>query len=931
MRPAPELEVRLLGPFQALAGSRPVPVPAGRQRTLLAVLAMSAGRGVSTDRLVTAVWGERLPADGRRSIQTYLARLRAILGTGTITKEPTGYALRADPDQVDALRLIQLLDAARADPVRERECLLEALSLWRGTPFDGLRCDWLDQTETPRLVERYLTAIERRIDLDLAGGRHAELPAQLRELTAQHPLRESLWVRLLVVLDRCGRQAEALEQYETIRTHLADTLGADPGPELRRLHVDLLTGRAATPARPAAPPAAPAVVPRQLPADLDAFAGREAALKALHDLLPDGAGRLGGPVVISAIGGTAGIGKTTLAVHWAHQVADRFPDGQLYVNLRGFHPSGSAVTPAEAVRGFLDGLGVPPHRIPPDLDAQTARYRSLLAGRRMLVLLDNAHDADQVRPLLPGSPTCLVLVTSRDQLTGLIATGAARPVLLDLLPIEQARDLLANRLGGDRLAAEPEATDEIITRCARLPLTLALAAARATTRPTLALGTLAAQLRDASALDVLTAGDPGTDPRAVFSWSYQALGADAARLFRMLGLHPGPDISTPAVASLAGQPEPQVTRLLGELCRAHLLAAPAPHRYAFHDLLRAYAGELAHAHDAEPERHAALGRLLDHYLHTAHAAALLLHPRRESVRLPPRRAAVKREEFRDRREALDWFAAERTGLVAAVGLAAGAGFDTHASQLAWSLSDFLEEQGHWADWEATQRGALAAGIHLDSRSAQALAHRALGRVFIRRGRFDDAYTHLGRALDLYGELGDLAGQARTCRTIAYAHDLQGRYAEALPYQQQAHDLFRAAGDRVGQAFSLNGLGWCHAHLGDHRRSLTLCERALAIQQEIGDPHGQADTWDSIGYAHHHLGNFPQAIDGYQRALDLFRDLGNRYLEAETLTRLGDTHAATGDAGAARTAWWGALPILDGLDHPDADRVRARLRDLGQER
>jgi DNA-binding SARP family transcriptional activator len=552
------LTVRVLGPLEVWVGGRRVGLTSGRLRTVLAVLAMAAGGPVSVERLGVALWGEDAPGSARRVVQTYLARLRAALGAGVVGTGPAGYSLRVEPDQVDAVWFVQQLDLAGGAPDRsvERGLLDRALALWRGDPFEGVASAWLEQFEAPRLQERYLAAVERRADLDLAAGRAGQLVPRLRELAAQHPLRETLWARLLRALGQSGRQAEALERYEAIRSHLAEELGSDPGAPLRQIYADLLAGQPppADTDPVVAGPASPAgsVVPRQLPADIVGFAGRAAALKALHDLVPDGEAATASAVVISAIAGTAGVGKTALAVHWAHQVADRFPAGQLYVNLRGFGPSGRTMEPAEAVRGFLDALGVPRQRIPPEFEAQVGLYRSLLADKRMLILLDNARDADQVRPLIPGTPGCLVVVTSRNQLTGLVASETARPLLLDLLDLDEARQLLAGRLGTDRITTEPDAADEIIHRCARLPLALAIVAAHAATRPEWPLAAAAGQLRDAQAgLDAFTGADPATNIRAVFSWSYQSLTPAAATLFRQLGLHPGPDLTTPAAASLA--------------------------------------------------------------------------------------------------------------------------------------------------------------------------------------------------------------------------------------------------------------------------------------------------------------------------------------------------------------------------------------------
>jgi hypothetical protein len=440
-------------------------------------------------------------------------------------------------------------------------------------------------------------------------------------------------------------------------------------------------------------------------------------------------------VVISAIDGTAGIGKTALAVHWAHRVAGQFPDGQLYVNLRGFDPDGPVLTPDKAIRGFLDALQVDPHRVPSTLDAQAALFRSLLTGRRMLIVLDNARDSDQVRHLLPGTRGCLVLVTSRNLLTGLLATHGAHPLTLDLLSDGEARDLLIQRLGAARVTAEPEAVDQLVATCARLPLALAIVAARAQ-RTGFALAALAAELRDAGhGLDALDTGDPASQVRAVFSWSYTTLSAPAARLFRLLGLHPGPDIDAAAAAGLTARPLPETRRLLTELTRVNLLTEHLPGRYTFHDLLRAYATEQTHAVDTDHQRRAATTRLLDHYLHTSNMAERLLNPTKEAVDLLPAQPGVTPHQLADRQQALDWFTIERPVLLAAVEHAAATGLDTHAWQLPWTMWTFLNRQGHWHDWAAAGRVAVAAAKRVADLPTQARAHRALA----------DAYTPMGRS------------------------------------------------------------------------------------------------------------------------------------------------------------------------------------------
>jgi tetratricopeptide (TPR) repeat protein len=668
-------------------------------------------------------------------------------------------------------------------------------------------------------------------------------------------------------------------------------------------------------------------VPQQLPAAVVHFAGRAGELAMLTGLLRSRAEH-GGTVVISAIGGTAGVGKTALAIYWAHQVADRFPDGQLYVNLRGFDPSGQVMAPAEAVRRFLDALQVPPERIPVDLDAQAALYRSQLAGKRMLVVLDNARDAEQVRPLLPGASSCLVVVTSRNQLTGLIAAEDAHPITLDLLTAAEAGELLSRRIGSDRTVAEPQAVQEIITRCARLPLTLAIVAARAASHPHFPLHTLAAELREAGdRLDAFAGDDPYSDVRAVFSWSYHALTPEAARLFRLLGLHPGPDLSIPAAASLAGLPSPQVRPMLTELARANLIVEHTQGRYTFHDLLRVYAAGLTHTTDPDPQRHAATHRVLDHYLHTAYTAERLLQPGRDPFALTSPQPGAIPEHPADYDQALAWFTTEHAVLLTAVEHAAATWFDAHTWQLAWTLVTYLDRRGHWHDLAATGRAAVAAAYRLADLTAQARAHHNLAAAYTRLGSFDDAHTHLRHALDLYGQVGDLVGQAHTHNGLAHLWGRRGRHVEALQHARQALDLYTAAGHKNGQARALDGVGWFHALLGDHRQALTCCQQALTLLQELDDRVGQASAWGSLGYAQHHLGHHTQAITSYHHALDRFRDLGDRYYEAAVLTHLGDTHHAADQLDQAHTAWTTALDILEDLDHLDAEKVRAKLHEL----
>jgi tetratricopeptide (TPR) repeat protein/transcriptional regulator with XRE-family HTH domain len=668
-----------------------------------------------------------------------------------------------------------------------------------------------------------------------------------------------------------------------------------------------------------------ATVPRQLPAAVTDFTGRAAELDLLTRTLDEADGSAPGTVVISAIGGTAGVGKTTLALHWAHGVAHRFGDGQLYVNLRGFDPSGTPASPTEVIRGFLDALDVPPGKIPPRPEAQAALYRSLVADRKILIVLDNARDGQQVRPLLPPSPGSLVLVTSRSQLTGLAAADGARLLSLDVLPHAEAVQLLTARIGATRAAAEPAAVAEIATRCACLPLAMAVAAARAVARPGFPLSALAAELRDnAGRLEALDSGDPSASVRAVFSWSYQQLSTESARMFRLLGLHPGPAISVPAAASLAARDEPAARRLLSELTRAHLIAEHVPGRYAFHDLLRAYAVSQATDSDSDPDRTAAVSRLLDHYLHTTALASTLLYPGREPVALTPPSADAVYERPADYRRALAWFDAERHVLIAAVSLADSAGRDVHTWQLAWAMKPFMEIRGHHHEYAALQRIALMATARLGDIAGEAMCSRLLATALTNVGDYDQALGYCTTSLELCQRLGNEIGEAKAYQDLCSLAGRQGHYAEALGYTEQALRLFRVAGNKSGEAASLSGAGWCHACLGHYEQADAYSRQALTLCAEVGHRFLEGSTWNCLGFTEHSRGNLAAAADCYQRALTIFREMGDRRSEADVLIRSGDTCHVAGELPQARDAWQQALTILEDIEHPDADTVRAKL-------
>jgi DNA-binding SARP family transcriptional activator len=935
---------RLVGALEVRHDGVPVPVAAAKQRVLIAVLALAAGEPVTVERLIACLWGDQPPLTARNTLQNYVLRLRRTLAVdaepGPLVSSPAGYRLDVDTDTVDVHRFRSLLRSAQStaltgDLASAAALLDEALGLWRGEPLADVPSEVLHREVVPGLVEQRLAALEQRIDLDLDLGRHRELVTELVALTTEHPLRERIWAQLMLALYRSGRPAEALDAYRQAGKVLAEELGIDPGPELHTLHQAVLTNdatltitdRTPEPTRQRSP--APRVVPAQLPAPSRHFVGRATEVRRLDAQLE--AASDAPLMVISAIGGAAGIGKTALALHWAHQHADRFPDGQLYVNLRGFDPTGTPLPPMTAVRGFLTALGVPAQGVPADPDEQVALYRTQLAGRRMLVVLDNARDAEQVRPLLPGAPGCLVLITSRDQLAGLIALDGAVPLTLDLLTKDEANDLLLRRLGQDRITREQAEVDELIEACARLPLALNIAAAHAALYPNRPLATFVDELRNTHPrLDALTTGEATADVRTVFSWSYQALTPATARVFRLLGLHPGPDISLPATASLAGH-DPDTTRhALDELTRAHLITEHSPGRYTLHDLLRAYAAEQANTHDDDTERQAALRRVLDFYTHTAGAAEHLLTPHRAPLRLDPPAPGVLPQPLPDLPAALAWLDAEHPVLLAAQQTAVARAWHLIVWQLACSMTTFHIRRGRRHDQVAAWQAALDATAHLADPGAGMFAHRRLGSAVAELGRHNEGIAHLHRGLALAEEHHDLDQQAETHHILTWAWEQQRDYRKALEHATRTLNLCRALGQPVREAEALNQMGWHLAQLGDFDTAHTHCQAALTIQRGHHDPAGEASTLDSLGYIAYHSGHHQQAVKYCQEALAVLMPLGDVFHAADALDTLGHPHAALGEYEQAREAWRKALELYrqQGRDKA-ADRVQHQLDALDE--
>jgi DNA-binding SARP family transcriptional activator/tetratricopeptide (TPR) repeat protein len=925
---------RVLGPVEVTADGRTLPINRPQQRGVLAYLLLHACATVSAGELIDAMWAETPPATARTQIHGYVSHirqaLRAIGSESRLTSRSGTYRINVEHDELDVavftgqLAAARTLNAAGATAVAVDK-FRAALALWQGTALTGAAGAYVTAA-VAGLEEQLVTTHEELAAIELASGSATPVVARLGPLLAKHPLRERLAAQLMCALANSGRQADALRLYEQTRQRLADELGVDPGTDLVDAHLRILRQADRSSTSPAADVRTPPA-PAQLPPSIAAFAGRERALADLDRLSEGLTGSWPAAPAIVAVVGSAGVGKTALVVHWAHRVRDRFPAGQLYVDLRGFDAAEQVMTPTAVVCGFLQALGVSPERIPADVDAQTGLYRTLVDGKRLLVVLDNARDADQVRPLLPGTSTAVVVVTSRDQLTGLVAVEGAHPLHLDLMPATEARALLARRLGTRRSAAEPAAVDTIIAACAGLPLALGIAAARIQ-QTRFPLAAIAAELTHLEGrLDALDTGDLTSQIRAVFSWSYEAVSPSSARLFRLVGLHPGPELSITAAMSLAGQPRPVVRRLLVELCHANLLTETSPNRYTCHDLLRAYAAELAHRIDHDNERRSATTRILDHYLHTAYAGDQILDPWRDPIALSlgPPAPDTQPECLTDQQRVTGWFDTERLALIAALRHAAESGFDAHAWQLAWSLDTLLFRRGHWHDRAAAWRAATHAARRLGNPIAEAYACRFVADADIYFGDYDDAERQLTQAYNLYLRSNHQLGLGRTERQRGILRWRQGRTDEALQHIRQALALFDAAGYQYGVAAAINAIGQYHGQLGDHTTALSECARALALFQQLDHMIGQAISWDGLGYAHQHLGHHTEAARCYEQALALFRKLGDRYHEATMLNHLGDTHHATGDISAAHHAWKPALDILTSLDHPDADNLRGKLR------
>ncbi|MFI7062649.1 BTAD domain-containing putative transcriptional regulator [Kribbella sp. NPDC050124] len=903
-----ELRFRLLGTVEVgTAAGDAVPLPSHRPAVLLAALLLRLNRTVRAEDLVEVLWDDDdLPDSPRSALQIYVSRLRAALGDTSrtmITTGDGGYALHADPAQLDleTFRSSVRRATVATDPAGRVALLTEGLALWRGEPLAGLDTSALTREMIPRLVEEHLQAQELAFDARLALGDAAAVIPQLTELVERHPTRERFWAQLMRAHHASGRQALALSTYAEVSRRLREILGVGPGPELQQVHAELLQ----------ATDAESMVVPRQLPSAVRGFAGRTEHLEQLNRLLPG--------AHLGLIIGAAGVGKTSLAIHWARQVADTFPDGILYADLLGFSPATEPADPLTVVPRFLAGLGIPADRLPIAEDAQIALYRSLLAERSVLVVLDNARNADQVRPLAATGSNCLTLVTSRNELAGLVATDQAEPIQLDVLDPAQSRQLLAARVGEPRLREDAQSTEALIAHCAGLPLALSLLGAQIALRPRRELDSFVEALSQAP-LDALATTD-GIDVRTIFSSSYRQLRPELARMFRLLSQHPGAEITVGAGAALAGVPIREARGMLAVLVANHQLVELGPDRYALHDLLRTYARELC----GEQEADEAFERLLGYLVHTGSAAALLLAPRRDPVELPGLDPGVEVVLPATREEAFRWFDSEQPNSLAVLRAAVGRA-DGLLWLYVWAIADYLDFRGRPGYMESEVL-ALDAAVRLGDLRKQAQSRRDLARGHMALRQWDDAIRQHELALGIAEELGDDAGVAHGSLSRARVLSRMGEHRQAIERTMRALRIYERTGHVDARANALNNLGWYYGQLGEFDTAVDYAQQALKLYQEQDSEYGRAVVSDTMAYALAGSGRLGEAITSYATAVDILRNQGRRHETAECLMSMAEVQKQADRVEDAAMSWTEALGILEALEHPDADVVRQALAEL----
>jgi DNA-binding SARP family transcriptional activator len=879
------LRFEVLGPLRAWRGGTPLELGPVKRQAVLAALLLRQGAVVSHERLLDAVWGEEPPAGGHKVPPTHVNSLRRVLdpeGTPpaeSVIRSGKGWyrfvveEVRLDTADLDERGAEALRTVASGDLATAADQLAAAIGLFRGEPLAGVPGPFA-RNERQRLEEHRRTFRLERLKCLVLLSRFGDALDDLSGPSASSAADrydESLAALRMRALYGRGRQAEALTTYEDVRTLLRDELGTDPGEELRRVHKAVLHQDDAFLLRP--PPSRESAVPAELPNDTPGFAGRTGELDRLHSLLvPARAQGTANTVVISAIGGAAGIGKTALAVHWAHQVRDRFPDGQLYVNLHGFDHDRQPLQPGEALELLLRGLGLAASEIPPHHEAQGRVFRTLLADRRMLVLLDNAASAEQVRPLLPSGPTCCVLVTSRNRLGDLVAHDGAHALPLDLLQPDEARALLSRTLGTDRVDDDQHAVDELIRLCGSLPLALRVAAARLAGDPALRTADLVTEMTEGNKLEALEPdGDANSPLRTAFSVSYRVLAPGARRLFRLLGLFPGAEFTTEAAAALLDAPLPQARRLIGALASAHLIEPVTVGRYRFHDLLREYARERALEEAAAPDREAAVERLLMWYLNaTRTTAGTGLFPE-----LPASLRSGRHLGMPSATAPGPWLDAERANLLAVINHAARHG----PRPVAWHLTSALFNHC-WVHlprktWQTTAQTALDAAEAEGDLFGQAAMHCSLAAARWDRGHVRQAMEHATRALDISRELGWATGWAAGVGLRGFTQWSMARLDSALDDFTVGLRVFRETGHRYSEGFGMVGLGMVCRDLGRLHEAADHLERAVDLQTEVSWWNAGSAALQILGGVYWELGRFTDGLDLLGPEVSSDRGTGSR--------------------------------------------------------
>jgi DNA-binding SARP family transcriptional activator len=926
---------RILGPLEVRTDEGWTKIGAAKQRSVLATLLLRPGEPVSTDVLIDQVWPDKPPAKAANLVSVYVHHLRRRIGDADgkvlVTRAP-GYRVVLGPDELDAAQFVGLVTEGRqalaaGAPDRAVELLTGALELWRGPALADVPATALVAAEADRLGQSRLEALELRAEATLACGRFAEVLPEVRRLLADHPLQEKLWALQMRALYGAGRQAEALEVYEQARNKIADELGVDPGADLRQLYHQILNADEVQAVIPAArvDPVLSNPVPAQLPADIRDFTGRSGQVEQLRELLAGADGEDSpGAVRVVLVVGSGGLGKTALAVHAAHLLASRFPGGQLYANLLG---ATQPVAAAEVLARFLRDLGMEGHRIPLGEEERAAHFRTRLAGKQVLIVLDDARDAAQVQPLLPGSASCAVLVTARGTLPELVGSEL---IDLDVLPRPEARALFGVVAGEERAAAEPAATEAVLKACAGLPLAIRIAGARLARRGGGTVRALAERLSDERRrLDEFRMGNLAV--RASFEVSFTSLpgpvtpgGLDPARAFRLLGLWTGPSIGLPAAAGLLGEPELATADALDVLVDAHLLESPDPEQYRFHDLLRVYAADRALTEEAEADRREAITRALAWYLYSAEAAARVISRQRRQVPLGPVPAALHPLAFATLEEALTWCDHERLELMAATRLAAASGLHELAWKLPAAAMVFYSRRSHWADWVAAHEIGLTSARALGDRLAEAWMLNNLGMAYGAQ-RMEESVTYLEQALDLSRELGNGPAEAQAATNVANAYFRLGNYADARIAAERSIDIERQVGDRFGEGIGLGILGGACRELGEFGAAIEFLQQALAISRELGERDFEAETLTDLGEAYLGLGQLADATNCLEDSLAIRQSIGDRHGQAATLQRLGQANWRAGNVGKARAQLAEAIALYDDLrDHAQAADVRAVL-------